>query len=224
MTKKNLSKRLTEYLDLLEKNPWLLANNDQLIRIIVDIKQLETWEAENKTELGILVQDQFITVIRDLVEFPDGRLGGYNRIINTAAFKAGGGGVVILAKHDEKILLIKIFRHPLRAWSIETPRGFGEPGLSPIELAQKEISEEVEGEIEEVFSLSIAHNNSGLEGTDVHYYFAKLNKVGEPRINEGIKDIFWVSVDQLERMIKEGEITDSFTIVAYTKAKLLGLL
>jgi hypothetical protein len=34
----------------------------------------------------------------------------------------------------------------------------------------------------------------------------------------------WDSIPELEKMIADGEITDGFTIAAYTKAKLKGLI
>jgi ADP-ribose pyrophosphatase len=39
-----------------------------------------------------------------------------------------------------------------------------------------------------------------------------------------VDKFIWVSVAELEKMIAEGDITDGFTIAAYTKAKLKGLI
>jgi ADP-ribose pyrophosphatase len=51
-----------------------------------------------------------------------------------------------------------------------------------------------------------------------------MASVGEMEIQEGIENPIWVSVPELEKMIADGEITDGFTIAAYTKAKLKGLI
>ena len=217
--------RLDEYFRLIQQNPALVKPDNAPLKIIVDKKTIEKWEQENKGEdIGVIFQDKYITFIRDLVEFPDGFIGGYNRIINTASFNYGGVGSVILPVKDGKILLIKIFRHPTRQWGIEIPRGFGEPNLSPEEIAYKEINEEVNGEIEKVADLGEFYNNTGLEGNNVHLYLAYLSKVGEPRKAEGIEELIWVTIKELEELIVKGEITDGFTIVAYTRAKLKGLI
>ena len=219
--KKETKILLDEYLKLILQNPALIEPEDAPLRIITDRYAIETWQEENgEKEIGVMLQDRYITVIRDLVEFPDGFVGGYNRIINTAFFSKGGVGSVVLPVKDGNILLIKIFRHPTRQWSIEIPRGFGEPDLSPEEIAHKEINEEINGEIEKVVDLGEFHNNTGLERNYVHLYLAYLSKVGEPRKAEGIEKIIWVSVKELENMIAKGEITDGFTIGAYTRAKL----
>lgn len=222
------TKGLEKYFDLIEQNSGLVLPKDSPIRIITDKAKIKEWQAENLTsenhQIGVLIQDKYITVVRDLVEFPGGHIAGYNRIINTASLEKGGIGAVILPVKDGKVLLIRIFRHPIRRWSIEIPRGFGEPGLSPEEIAKKEILEEVSGEIKQVISLGFLNSNTGLEAGNVNLYLAYLDNVGEPQKSEGIEQILWVNVKELEKMIEEGQITDSFTIVAYTKAKIMGLL
>ena len=221
------SGNLSDYFKLLERNPNLFLPKDAPIKIITDKATIEEWQkkkANRSNNIGVLLQDKYITIIRDLVEFPDGFVSGYNRIINTAILDNGGSGAVILPIMNKKILLIKIFRHPTRQWSIEIPRGFGEAGLSPEEIARKEISEEVNGKIIKVVSLGILHNNTGLDGNNVHLYLAHLDEVGNPRKAEGIDQILWVTVDEIEKMISQGQITDSFTISAYARAKFMRLL
>lgn len=227
MIEKINTRTLNKYLKLIKNNPSLFQPNDVPLKIIIDKSRIDEWQSVNsgpENEIGVLLEDRYITVIRDLVEFPDGNMAGYNRIVNTAAFKNGGVGSVILPIMKQKILLIKVFRHPIRKWSYEIPRGFGEPGLSPKELAQKEISEEVGGRIKDVISLGTLHSNSGLEGNNVQLFLANLNEVGDPRKPEGIEEILWVNLNQLEEMIVQGQITDGFTISAYARAKLMGLL
>lgn len=221
------SEKLIKYFELLGQHPSLVLPKDAPIKVITDKSIIEEWQNEHangNNDIGVLLQDKYITIIRDLVEFPDGFISGYNRVVNTAALQEGGSGAVILPVMNKKILLIKIFRHPTRQWSIEIPRGFGEAGLTPEEIAQKEISEEVGGKIKQVVSLGIIHNNTGLDSNNVHLYLAYLDEVGIPREAEGITEILWVTVNEIEKMISNGQITDCFTISAYTRAKLMGLL
>ena len=217
------NENIQTYLSLLAENPSLNAGNEML-QILLDEEQMLAWEEENQMKLGIVVQDRFVTFIRDLVRFPSGGLTGYNRLINTAALQNGGAGSVVLPVMDEKVLLMRMFRHPTQRQSIEIPRGFGEPGLTPLEIAEKEVSEEVGGKIKKAVELGIYHNNTGLEGNDVYLYLAEMESVGETSPEEGIENLFWVTVSELEQMIADEKITDGFTIAAYTRAKLKGLL
>jgi ADP-ribose pyrophosphatase len=171
-------------------------------------------------DIGVILDDPYILIIRDLVEFPNKQLNGYIRIYNQAYLKGGAAGCVILPIKEKKILLIHNFRHATRSWHWEIPRGFGEPELTASELARMEMKEEVGLDIEELVDLGIVYNNTGLEGNPISVFLASVND--EPLINTGIgiDSIRWVDVGQLEEMINCGDITDGFTIVAYTRAKL----
>ena len=121
-------------------------------------------------------------------------------------------------------MLLHQYRHPTRQWHYEVPRGYGEPHVSAIENAHKEIEEETGGKIEELVSLGEFHNNTGYEAASVALFYARLSSVGAANVNEGIESFVWLTVEELEEWIADGKITDGFTIAAYTKAKLKGLI
>jgi ADP-ribose pyrophosphatase len=211
------------------------SNEDAYLKIISDSKAITLWregkirELKDKNlptswaDIGVILNDPYIAVVRDLVEFSDGHRSGYFRIINRADLE-GGQGVAILSEMNNRYLLIRLFRHPTRCWSFEVPRGFGEPGVSAENQARNEIYEEVGGEISELFDLGLYFSNTGLEANKVKLFFAKLKTVGSPSEAEGIRNILWVSLGELEAMIAKSEILDGFTIATYTRAKLRGLL
>ncbi|MBU1661746.1 MAG: NUDIX hydrolase, partial [Chloroflexi bacterium] len=161
--------------------------------------------------------------IRDLVKFPDGEMGGYIRSV-TAASLRGGHGVVVLPEHQGKIMLLHQYRHPTRQWHYEVPRGYGEPSIPADENARLEIEDETGGKIAELVSLGEFFNNTGYESASVALFYAKLASVGEANVNEGIESFVWLTVKELEEWIANEKITDGFTIAAYTKAKLKGLI
>jgi ADP-ribose pyrophosphatase len=125
---------------------------------------------------------------------------------------------------SNKYLLLRQYRHPIRAWSFEIPRGFGEPNVPAEKQAENEIKEEIEGEIIKLIDLGIFFNNTGLEGNKVRLFFAELSTVGKPAKDEGIESLYWVTLKEMQNMLANSKITDGFTIVAYTRAKLRGLL
>jgi ADP-ribose pyrophosphatase len=129
-----------------------------------------------------------------------------------------------LPKLKGKLLLLHNFRHATRSWHYEIPRGFGEPGVDSEDQAHFEIKEETGGKIGELIDLGDYFNNTGIEGNRVKLYLAELSSISDPNTAEGIESYKWVTVDQLEEMIATGEITDGFTIAAYTRAKLRGFL
>jgi ADP-ribose pyrophosphatase len=130
----------------------------------------------------------------------------------------------MLPEMNGKLLLMHQFRHATRSWHWEIPRGFGEPGVEAEDQARAEIEEEIGGEIAELTNLGLYFNNTGLEGNPIYLFLAKMALVGEPKLKFGVDKFIWVSIAELEKMIADGEITDGFTIAAYTKAKLKGLI
>src|SRR5687768_4057369 len=144
-----------KYQDLLHNTPGIFSNENALLKIVTDISAIKKWEIERKKqlgeeglpenwgEIGVVYEDPYILILRDLVRFPSGNLGSYFRILNSADLR-GGQSTVVLPIIENKILLLKQFRHPTRKWHWEVPRGFGEPNISPEDNAKREIREEID--------------------------------------------------------------------------------
>ncbi|MEI7847117.1 MAG: NUDIX domain-containing protein [Chloroflexota bacterium] len=227
--------KFEKYLKLINKHPNLFIDDDSLIKIIIDKDVIRNWQIARRKELvemslpqewadiGVVLDDPYNIIVRDLVRFPDGNMNGYGRSIATASLD-GGKGVVILPEYQGKILLLHQYRHPTRQWHYHVPLGFGEPNISAEENARKEIAEEVEGEIEEMVSLGELYPNVGYEAVPAYLFYAKLAKVGLANLNEGIESFAWVTIKELENWIADGKINCGYTISAYTRAKLKGLI
>lgn len=224
------------YEEIRKASPSLFDNSDGLIKIIADEKEIADWQEQKRSDLqtkeknlewadtGIAFDDPFVVILRDLVEFSGGFRNGYIRLYNRAYLEGGAAGVVMLPEMNGKLLLMHQFRHATRSWHWEIPRGFGEPGVQAEDQARAEIEEEISGEVSELTNLGLFFNNTGLEGNPIYLFLAKMFSVGEPKLKFGVDKFIWVSVAELEKMIADCEITDGFTIAAYTRAKLKGLI
>jgi len=224
------------YFPLVNSRPDLFDNKNALLNIILNQDIISEWETKREIELkqkqlplewakiGVVSEDPYLVMIRDLVEFPGGFRNGYPRLYNRAYLEGGAAGVVILPELEGKLLLMHQFRHATRSWHWEIPRGYGEPGVQAEDQARAEIAEEVGGEIYEMINLGLYFNNTGVEGNPIYLFLAKMSSIGEPKLKFGVDKFIWVSVSELEKMIADGDITDGFTIAAYTKAKLKGLI
>lgn len=224
-----------EYQRLIEEFPALFDNRKATLKLVTDRAAIEAWQGMQRKQLrgsslptswadiGVILDDPYIIVLRDLVEFHDGHRNGYIRIINRADL-SGGRGSVVLPMLEGRIILLVQYRHATRAWHLEVPRGFGEPGISAAEQARREIREEIGGEIDELLDLGFMHNNTGMEASRVQLFLARLRSIKEPNQAEGIGDFQLATVDQFEQLIRDAELTDGFSIAAYARAKLRGLL
>jgi ADP-ribose pyrophosphatase len=224
------------YSSLVKSHPGLFDNENALIKIIGDNNEISNWQEQKRiemqkrgashawAEIGVILDDPSLLVLRDLVEFPGGHRNGYIRIYNRAYLEGGAAGEVVLPEKDGKLLLFQHYRHATRMRHWEIPRGFGKSGVDAKTHAITEVKEEIGGEVAEIFDLGIVYNNTGLEGNPINLFLARMASIGEMEIQEGIENPIWVSVSELEKMIADGEITDGFTIAAYTRAKLKGLI
>lgn len=169
---------------------------------------------------GVAYEDSYMIVLRDAVRFPNGDLGTYVRIMPAS----GSAGAAVLPLLDGKIVLLCHSRHATRRDHLEIPRGFGEPGVSALDTALRELREEIGAEAESAESLGEFHSNNGIATDCVELFIATIKKLGQPQTSEGIRKIDAYTPREVAELIGQGEITDSFTIGAFTRAWLTGRL
>jgi ADP-ribose pyrophosphatase len=169
---------------------------------------------------GVVYEDPYTVVLRDAVRRPDGSLGTYARTMPAS----GAAGAAVLPLFEGRIVLLRHFRHATRAWHLEIPRGFGEPGVSDADQARQELREEIEAEVSKLVDLGIFHSNTGTATDRVRLFLAEIHAMGEPQVSEGISSIETLPSGQVAQEILSGAINDSFTIGAFTRAWLRGLL
>jgi ADP-ribose pyrophosphatase len=170
---------------------------------------------------GLMYEDPYIQLLRDAVIFPDGNPGLYHRVI---ARHDEPTGVAVLARHRGKFVLVRHFRHPSRRWFVEVPRGAVGAGEDPAAVAQMEISEEIGGTLYAVTRLGLLHGSTSLMRHCVVLVFGEVEAIGTPALGEGIGEILLVSGEKLVAMVRDGAITDAFTVAAAFHARLRGLL
>lgn len=215
------------YLELIAQNPHLIEDPEHQLPVITDRETLqkqqqilyEKADASGKAriwfDLGIVAQDPWIVVLRDLVQFPNGTFGGYIRTLNRRSqIERSGKDVVVLVTIDSKVLLMKHFRHDDRQWHWECPRGFGEAGLSPAENARKEVCEETGLEIV---------NIKQLNGNDeqIAYFHAECR--GEAHNSDGLESIasyILADSETMKQMLVNGQVSDPYTVRAVMLASL----
>jgi ADP-ribose pyrophosphatase len=170
---------------------------------------------------GVVFEDQYSLVLRDAIRWHSGELGTYVRRVNPF----GAPGVVILPRCADDLVLVRHFRHSTRRWHLEFPRGFGEAGSTPEQNARRELLEEINGIPKVLRPLGILHPDTGLAADEVHLFYAEIDEynTGSDE-NEGITAIDAVSSARLAALIESGEVTDGFTIAAWTRAALMNLV
>jgi ADP-ribose diphosphatase len=164
--------------------------------------------------VGVLAADPYLGMLaRDAVRFADQSLGVYNRHI-------GEPGCVIMPKHGNHIVLIRIFRHATRDCAWEFPGGRVAPGEDPDVAALHELEEEIGAIRPRLQALGTIHPYPAFSSACMHLYMATIEDFGGPQTAEGIISIDKVSPARLLEMVDKGEITDASTIACILRAQL----
>ena len=99
-----------DYFSLMTQKPELFQNEWDIFEIITDLDVIKDWQEDARGELnkkglplnwadiGIVFDDPFIVIFRDLVRFPNRQLGSYYRLLNKAEL-TGGPGVVVMPEY-----------------------------------------------------------------------------------------------------------------------------
>jgi ADP-ribose pyrophosphatase len=211
--------RLDAYLALATERPELFETPPGGVRILLDRAEIAAVEDEVGDEIGILVDDPWIFVLRDAVEFPDGARRAHTRTINRL-----GHGVAALPLLGGRIVLARHFRHAVRRWLLEIPRGAVEAGQTAEDTVRTELAEEIGGRVRSIQELGFAFGTTNQQANGARLFLAELEAIGAPQISEGIAAVETYSVAEFEDLLARGEILDAFTIAAYTHARLRGLI
>ena len=221
---------LSDYMVLVRTQPNLFENaGDNGIEILTTEVEIHEACAAARSEriangmdvddlrVGLLASDPFMTVMRDAVRFPNGSLGLYNRIVERSS-------VAILPLLDGQPVVLKIYRHGLRAWSLEFPRGARDRGETHEDAARRELHEEIGGHATNLRSLGEFTPGGSSLMIRAHLFAADVDKIGELDRREGIEAIHVVDVEKVERLIQRGEIIDGFTMATFLRARLAGIV
>ncbi len=225
---------LADYLAFAKAHPGLFVNPPQGgIAILLDedeIRDAEKQEAQRLeaqglpdewAKVGFAYRDQYILILRDAVRFPDGSLGTCIRSVDE---DERAPGVVVLPLHQGQVLLIRHSRHGSRTWHLEVPQGFGIPGLSSEESIRLELQQEINATVSRLVSLGRFHPDASVGANVVELFYADIETYGDVELQEGIIELLPTQVSELERMIREREVTNPFLLVIYARAKLHGLI
>ncbi|MFJ8582533.1 NUDIX hydrolase [Micromonospora sp. NPDC093277] len=223
----------SHYRELRARLPELFVNpSGAAVEILVDPAEVAAAERAKATALrarglpaewgrtGVVYQDEWVTLLRDPVRFPDGGLGTYIRSVSVG----GAPGVVLLPLLDGAVVLVEHFRHATRRWHLEAPRGFGEPGVPAEEQAARELREEIGAIDARLVDLGVLNPDTGTSTDEVRLFLAEVRTVGEPEEREGIRAVRLCRPTEVGELIRDGVINDSFTIAAWSRAFLRGLL
>jgi ADP-ribose pyrophosphatase len=130
-----------------------------------------------------------------------------------------GGAAVVAIDADNRVCLLRQFRHAAGGYIYELPAGKLEPGEPPESTARRELVEEASVSAARWQSLGAYFSSPGCFNEVIHLYLATdVTKVaGSPEADEVFQVEWWPFQQAFEKAIN-GEFTDAKTIIGILRA------
>lgn len=147
------------------------------------------------------------------------RVDDYLVIVPRRKLENHVAGVAVLPVFDGKIGLLRIFRYPLEAYSLEIPRGFMEENEDAETAALRELREEAGLVCDRVDLVHLADiaPEAGVMLAKIRVFAATRCRITEEFTPSeiGHRSVSFSSVDEVDRSVAEGRILDPSTTVAF---------
>ncbi|MFM8394899.1 MAG: NUDIX hydrolase, partial [Acidobacteriota bacterium] len=143
-----------------------------------------------------LTESNGMEVVRDVIRHP------------------GGAGALPLFE-DGRVALVRQYRHPARAELLEIPAGRIEPGEDPELCARREVEQETGFRPGRIERLSGFYSTPGFCEEILHVFLATdLTPTRQQLDHDELVEVHLLTLEEALRMVHQGEIVDSKTIIA----------
>jgi ADP-ribose pyrophosphatase len=137
--------------------------------------------------------------------------------IKRAIVQHHGSAVMMAVDAKNRVLLVRQYRLPARAYLWELPAGRLDPGESVLQAAKRELKEETGFRAKKWTKLASFYNSPGFVAEKMTIYVAEDLREGEatPMEDERI-ECRWFSIKEMRDMIRRGTIQDAKTIIGWS--------
>ncbi len=131
-----------------------------------------------------------------------------------------GGAAVVAIDDQNKVCLIRQYRHAVGGWIWEIPAGKLEPNEPPQITAVRELEEEVGLQAKTWHDLGTMYSSPGFCSEEVFLYLAKdLTHVATNQETHEYIEIHWMTFEQALKLIQDNTIRDAKSVIALFRAQ-----
>lgn len=131
-----------------------------------------------------------------------------------------GSAVVVPVFDDGSVALVRQYRHAAGEYLLEIPAGTLEEGEDPMAGAVRELEEEIGVKAAKLEKLTEFYVSPGFLTEKMHVFLATgLTDVGQKLEADELLTVERHSFDELNKMIRNGEITDAKTMLGIMLAE-----
>ena len=164
------------------------------------------------TSSEVVFEGAVWNVVRDVLDYDGSSI--------TREYVAHTGAVAIMAIDDqERVLVIKQYRHPIRSRDWELPAGLlDQEGESLVDAARRELAEEADLEADTWDQLVAFHTSPGGNDETVTVFRATgvraTSEAFAREAEEADIEVRWVALDEIVRGVLEGRLKNSILSIA----------
>jgi ADP-ribose pyrophosphatase len=136
--------------------------------------------------------------------------------IKRAIIQHQGSAVMMAVDAERRMLLVKQYRLPARAYMWELPAGRVDAGESVLQAAKRELREETGYRATSWKKLASFYVSPGFLAEKMTIYLASGLTAGATHFMEDERiEKNWFTMDEVDAMIRSGEIQDAKTMVGF---------
>lgn len=151
----------------------------------------------------------------ETVELPNGR------VTDLEIVRHPGGAAVVATDANNRVCMLRQYRHAAGGWIWELPAGKLDAGEEPVATAHRELAEEAGVRATQMEPLGRVVTTPGFSD-EILYLFRATGLASCPlsRQPDEVIEIHWLEVDKINSMIASGAIEDAKTLLGLLLARL----
>ena len=154
-----------------------------------------------------------VTLTVDEVTLPNGHRAGLEIVHHP------GGAAAVAIDDQQRVCLLRQYRHAASGWLWELPAGKLEPDEPPLNTAQRELIEEAGTEAATWASLGACVPSPGVLTEVVHLFLATgLTPANTALEAAEVIEIHWIPLQQAFDWAMDGTINDAKTVIGLVRA------
>ena len=155
-----------------------------------------------------------ITVTVDDVILPNGHRAQLELVHHP------GGAAVVAIDTEDRVCLLRQYRHAAGDWIWELPAGKLEPNEPPLDTARRELVEEARVSGRDWVSLGKILSSPGVFNEVIHLFLATGLEPASAQLEPSeVLEVHWMPFDQACQKAADGTITDGKTAVGLLRAR-----
>ena len=166
--------------------------------------------SSRRTHEGLLLK-----IDLDEVELPGGAVAKLESI------RHPGAAAALPFLPDDRVLLVRQYRHAMGGWILEVPAGKLDDGEPPSECAVREVEEEVGHQVGALLELGAIFTTPGFTDEVIWLYEAHdLTATSIAHEEDEVIEVIELDFEEAVRMVRDGEIRDGKTVATILHAAL----